>query len=92
MSLSQNDMGRAFEYALAMSLSNLLPAPIVENLRSLKAQACFAIASQTERQNMKTASKEAVMFLIAHDVRLSESSCSISLQSDQEGIPPMPSS
>lgn len=36
--LSQNDMGRAFEYALAKSLSNLLPAPIVENLRSQKAQ------------------------------------------------------
>lgn len=73
MSLSQNDMGRAFEYALAKSFSNLLPAPIVENLRSQKAQACFATASSTERHNMTTASFEAVSFLIAHDIRLSDS-------------------
>ena len=31
MSLSQNDMGRAFEYALAMSFSNILPDPIIES-------------------------------------------------------------
>lgn len=86
MSLSQNDMGRAFEYSLAMRLASYLPALIDENLQAQKAQGCFAIAPATERHNMDMASKEAVAFIVAHDDRLSESDCSISLQSDQSGM------
>ena len=86
MTLSQNDMGRAFEHAIALNLSTYLPAPITESLRAQKAQACFALAVQTERLNMSKAAKEAVAFIVAHDVRLAEKDCSISLQSDQAGM------
>jgi hypothetical protein len=86
MSLSQNDMGRAFEYSIAMSLSKSLPAPIEDNQRVLNARKCFVLAPDNERQNMKLASHEAIAFIIAHDVRLSENNCSISIQSDQAGM------
>jgi len=45
MSPSQNDMGRAFEYSLALSLSNILPAPINQDQHSLTAQKCFITTS-----------------------------------------------
>ena len=47
MTLSQNDMGRAFEHAIALNLSTYLPAPITESIRTQKAQACFALARPT---------------------------------------------
>lgn len=85
MSLSQNDMGRAFEYSLAKNLLNYLPASIIEDSLIQKAQACFALAPSTERQNMMAASSEAVAFIAAHDDRLVENICNIHLQSDQAG-------
>jgi len=86
MSPSQNDMGRAFEYSLAMNFSTYLPAPIVESLQTQTAQRCFASLPLNERQNMRQASKEVVAFIVAHDNRLTPKSCSISIQSDQEGM------
>ncbi len=85
MSLSQNDMGRAFEYAIAMSLHSYLPAAIEESMQMQKARQCFEVCPPKEQQNMVKAASEATPFLVAHDDRLSESDCSISLQSDQMG-------
>ena len=31
MSLSQNDLGRAFEYGIVVAMSNIIPAEIIEN-------------------------------------------------------------
>ena len=85
MSLSQNDMGRAFEYGIAMSLSRYLPATIEPSIQMQKARQCFEVCPPNEQQNMVKAAGEAVAFLVAHDDRLSESHCSVMLQSDQMG-------
>lgn len=85
MSLSQNDTGRAFEYGIALSLSNCLPAPIRAGRQIQKAKECFEACSQTEQQNIVAAAREVAAFLAAHDDRLSDTGCSIYLQSDQLG-------
>ncbi len=85
MSLSQNDMGRAFEYSIAMSLSKYLPAPVVENIQIQKAKRCFELCPEHDQNNIVLAASEAMSFLIAHDDRLSENNCRVSLQSDQMG-------
>ncbi len=85
MTLSQNDMGRAFEYGVALSLSERLPAPLEENDRLRNAMRCFARCSDSERENMVNASREVAAFLSAHDTHLSDVGCSIYLQSDQMG-------
>jgi len=86
MSLSQNDMGRAFEYSIAMSLHSYLPAVIVNSIQMQKAKQCFEICPTDEQQNMAKSASEAVAFLVAHDDRLSESHCLVKLQSDQMGM------
>ncbi|MFA7019808.1 MAG: HaeIII family restriction endonuclease [Sphaerochaetaceae bacterium] len=85
MILSQNDMGRAFEYSIAMTFQRYLPATIVNSLQMLKAKQCFETCSPSEQEKMVKASSEAVAFLVAHDDRLSEKGCLVSLQSDQMG-------
>lgn len=85
MSLSQNDMGRAFEYGVAVSLSNYLPAPIDDSLQVCKAKECFELCPKDEQENIVKASTEATAFLTAHDTRLSGTNCRIWLQSDQMG-------
>jgi len=85
MSLSQHDMGRAFEYSIALCLSEYLPAPIEDSLSVLNARKCFVLAPDHERENMKAAAKEAVVFIVAHDIRLAEKNCTISIQTDQVG-------
>ncbi len=52
MTLSQNDMGRAFEYAIALNLSTYLPAPIADDQYAQNAQGCFAITPSAERHNI----------------------------------------
>lgn len=83
---SQNDMGRAFEFSLALGMSNRLPAPVFEDQHYLTAQRCFAVMPATERRNMTDASREAVAFIVAHDDRCSDRHCTIALQADQEGM------
>ena len=85
MSLSQNDMGRAFEYGIALSLSKILSLPITENTYILVAKQCFNSSSVLEQQNIIKASNQAVTFLVIHDNRLTKNNCQISLQSDQRG-------
>ena len=85
MSVSQNDTGRAFEYGIAVSLSNYLPATLQDGVQLQKAKRCFEVCSSAEQQNIVKAASEVTAFLIAHDNRLSETGCSIYLQSDQLG-------
>ncbi len=85
MSLSQNETGRAFEYGVAASLSKYLPAPTQAGGELQRAKRCFELCDQTEQDNILTAASEVAAFLTAHDVRLSETGCSIRLQSDQFG-------
>jgi hypothetical protein len=85
MRLSQNESGRAFEYRLAVSLSNLLTAKIEDNSQIQAAQKCFEKADNRERERIVKASDEAARFLFAHDNRLKRGECSIKLQSDQLG-------
>jgi len=85
MSLSQNEMGRAFEYGIAVSLSNYIPAPIEDGVQVRNARRCFEVCPDIEQRHIVLASNEAVSFLIAHDDRLNEDSCYISMQSDQQG-------
>lgn len=85
MSLSRNDMGRAFEYGIAVSLSRNLPAPIQDNVQVRKARRCFELCTEDDKTSIVNASSEATAFLTAHDDRLAEESCFISMQSDQRG-------
>ncbi len=85
MSLSQNDMGRAFEYGVAMSLSHYLIAPIDDNSQLSKAKECFELCPEDEQHNIVKASDESIAFLAVHDTRLSKTNCRIWLQSDQMG-------
>jgi len=85
MSLSQNDMGHAFENGIAVSLSRYLPAAIEQSTQMQKAMQCFQSCPSDEQQNIVKASSEATAFLVAHDDRLSEHDCSVMLQSDQMG-------
>lgn len=85
MRLSQNAMGRAFEYGIAMSLSRYLPAVVEQSPQMRRARLCFESCPSGEQQNIVRASSEAIAFLVAHDDRLSEHGCSVILQSDQMG-------
>ncbi|MFH0847525.1 MAG: HaeIII family restriction endonuclease [Chloroflexota bacterium] len=85
MSLSQNDMGRAFEYGIALSFSKHLSATIEPSMQMQKAKQCFEACPSDERQNIVKAANESVTFLVAHDDRLSGSHCSVSIQPDQMG-------
>jgi len=85
MSLSQNDMGRAFEYGVALGLSERLPASLEDNPKLRNSKLCFERCSRREQENIVKASREAAAFLAAHDTRLSDTGCSIYLQSDQMG-------
>jgi hypothetical protein len=85
MSLSQNDMGRAFEYGVVIAFSESLPAIINENKQLQTATSCFERCTQLEKEKIVKASKEIAAFLTAHDTRLSDTGCSIYLQSDQMG-------
>jgi hypothetical protein len=85
MSLSQNDMGRAFEYGVAMSLCERLPATFSENIQSETAKHCFEHCSISEQTNIVKAAREVIAFLVAHDVRLADKGCIVYLQSDQMG-------
>ena len=85
MSLSRNDMERAFEYSIAVSLSRSMPAPIRDNVQVRKARRCFELCSKDDKTKIVQASNEATAFLIAHDNRLAEDGCFISIQADQRG-------
>lgn len=83
--ISQNVTGRAFEYGVAISLSRLIPANLTEDKHIEVAKSNFELCSETERENIVKAANEISMFLVAHDNRLTETNCTIKLQSDQHG-------
>lgn len=85
MSLSQVTSGRAFEYGIAVSFSEYLNAEVTDNPQIRLAKSSFDLCSQKEQEKIVRAAKEISLFLIAHDNRLIESQCSISLQSDRTG-------
>jgi len=83
--LSRNNSGRAFEYGIAVSFSEYLPAPIQETPQIKKAKECFELSNEKEQKKIVKAASEVAAFLVAHDRRLTEKGCTISLQSDQMG-------
>jgi len=86
LSLSQNEMGRAFEYGIAVSISEYLKAPIQDGLQVREARRCFELCAENEQRKIGQAATEATAFLVAHDNRLSEKECFVSIQSDQQGM------
>ncbi len=85
MNLSQNDTGRAFEYGIAFAFAERLPAKITLSSQLKTAMQCFLNCSEVEKFKIVNASREVAAFLSAHDNRLTDSGCFISLQSDQMG-------
>lgn len=85
MSPSQNEMGRAFEYGITVAISRYLPAPIEDSASVRNARRCFEICPIIEQEHIVQSSQEVAAFLTAHDDRLTEDSCYISIQSDQQG-------
>lgn len=86
MPLSQNDIGRAFEYGVAVAMSNHLPAELNTNLPLERAKDCFTKCSQREQEKIFKAATEVAAFLAAHDRHLSEQGFSVSVQTDQMGM------
>ncbi len=85
MSPTQNEMGRAFEYGIAVAVSRYLPAPIEDSLAVRNARRCFELCPEIEQRHIVQSSIEVSAFLTAHDTRLAEDSCYITIQSDQQG-------
>jgi hypothetical protein len=85
MSLTQNEMGRAFEYGIAISFMELLTSPLIDSTHVQIAKQCFHTCPVDEQSNILTASKKAATFLVEHDSRLSDNNFNISIQSDQTG-------
>ena len=85
MSLTQNEMGRAFEYGIAIALAGKLQASLIKSTQVQIAEQCFNLCPFNEQNNISKASSEAISFLVNHDNRLLKSTYSISIQSDQQG-------
>ena len=79
--MNQTKKGKAFEYALALQLSNILNAPIIASTAE-NAKQCYEICHESE--SMDKAAREAAIFLAAYENKL-ESTTSVSLQSDRVG-------
>lgn len=85
MSKSQNDSGRAFEYGIAIACTKFIPAAIVNDSHMLGAKRAFERVSPREQEKITKASDSIIMFLKAHDSRLTDNHCTVSLQSSQAG-------
>jgi hypothetical protein len=85
MTLSQNDMGRAFEYSVALAMAERLPADLTPGLQLVVAKECFKRCSNIEQQKMVKAAREVAAFLVAHDTNLSDTGCVVRVQSDRAG-------
>jgi len=86
MSLSQNDLGRAFEYGIVVAMSNIIPAEIIENAQLENSKRCFESCSDIEKRKIVKASSEATAFLVAHDREFSDArGFTIQIQTDQMG-------
>lgn len=86
MPLSQNDMGRAFEYGIAVAMSQRLPAQLLVNGQLETARDCFERCSDNEKQKMVRAATEVAAFLSAHDEHLADNGFNVHIQTDQAGM------
>lgn len=82
--ISQTASGKALEYGLAFQCANLLGASLAQGKPHDHAKKSYGRLPATERRNIDNAAKEAVMFLQAHDSRLSQSE-RVTIQSDMQG-------
>ena len=62
MNLSQNEMGRAFEYGIAVSLSNYIPAPIEDSIQVRNARRCFELCPEREQKHIVKASTNTTIY------------------------------
>ena len=86
MSLSQNDMGRAFEYGIAVSMSSIIPAEVIDNEQIQNSKSCFESCPNNEKQKIVKASSESTAFLVAHEKEFSDTrGFTIQIQTDQMG-------
>lgn len=85
MPLSQNDMGRAFEYGVAAAMAQRLPAQLIQSPQLIVAQVCFTNCSPREQEKIFNAATEVAAFLCAHDKNLTDSGYSVGIQADQTG-------
>ena len=83
--INQVESGKAFEYSIAVELSNFLHAPFIENTSKFIAEDSFNAHSHIERKRMQRAADEATIFLACSDDRM-EHAIKIYLQSDDRGM------
>lgn len=81
----QYDMGRAFEYGIAIQMANSIPAILKENSSLHIASECFNRMSEIEKQKIELASSAAVEFLIKKDSIFDLKNLLIEIQTDQTG-------
>lgn len=79
------NLGKAYEYALAASLSALTNGSLVESPQLNSAHDNFDRAGTAYQYSMLRSSERAVEFLVANDSILRGHALSIALQTDQQG-------
>ncbi len=80
---SQTESGKAFEYCIAVELSEFLSIPFVSNGSKASAKRSFEIHPEYERDKMRGAADEAAVFLGCHEDGFKHAK-SVYLQADQE--------
>ncbi len=83
--MSQVKSGKAFEYGMIWQLENIIKCNIEENKSLNVARSCYLDCTEEEQNNILKASDEILMFLLAHDSRLSGGRYKALLQSDMKG-------
>jgi hypothetical protein len=86
MTANQNDMGRAFEFGLAVALAQQMGAQLVQDQSYTVANQSFNNCLALERQRIQIASSQASTFLLEEDSMLSNPGFLISIQPDHRGI------
>ncbi len=85
---NQTESGKAFEYALAVSLyEKLYNAKFVKDSSYNVAQKCFNLFNGTVQQEYKSASQAAIQHIINLEPHLEDNdTMTITIQSDQKGV------
>ena len=81
--MTMSNRGKAFEYALALQLSQVTDAPLIQDGAYEGAKAAYE--NTTKAESMDRAAGEAVLFLQAYDNRFDDA-ISVHIQPDQSGM------
>ena len=83
--MNQVRSGKGFEYGIAFQLQEIAQAKLVNSVHLETAERYFSKCDKKEQKKIMGSAKEIVIFLTRHETRIKQQSCSVKIQSDQEG-------